>query len=257
MHYFEKLGSKSLGIDFKGRFLSMLIILLIFSIYIFVKAENPKQQPLTEAQKLNYGISLSRTLDIASDEIFTQEGVASWYGRRFHNRLTANGERYDMYKYTAAHRKLPFGTILRVTNKNNGEKSFVRVNDRGPYVGKRILDLSYQSAKNISGVGLPKIIIEGFTPKSLEYDSLDKIFYYSYSYDYPLVCLPENSLIIIDSAKTFEDAVNLYEKYNRLFKNEITYLSIPVHEMKRKENRNDYDYYISFLNIEYDLLAEN
>jgi len=254
MHYFEKLGSKSFGVDFKGHFLSIVLLLFIFGIYIFVKAENPRQQELTEEQKLDYGISLSRTLNIANNLVFMQEGSGSWYGRRFHNRRTANGERFNMNHYTAAHKKLPFGTIIRVTNKNNGFKTFVRINDRGPYVGKRILDLSFQSAKKISGVGLPQIKIEGFLTNSINLETIDRNYYFSYSYDYPLVCLPKDALMFKDSVKTFEDAVDLYEEYSKVYTNEIIYLSIPVN---KKDNKNNSGYYITFLNINYSLSERN
>ena len=72
--------------------------------------------------------------------------TASWYGPYFHKRLTANGERFDQYSLTAAHKTLPFGSYLQVTNARNGESVIVRINDRGPYVGQRSLDLSYQAA---------------------------------------------------------------------------------------------------------------
>ena len=76
-------------------------------------------------------------------------GNASWYGKRFHGRKTANGERFNMYKKTAAHKKLRFGTILLVTNLKNGKSVKVRVNDRGPYARGRVLDLSYAAAKRL------------------------------------------------------------------------------------------------------------
>src|SRR5918995_7022236 len=69
-------------------------------------------------------------------------GTASWYGPGFHGRTTANGERYNMYELTAAHRSLPFGTKVRVTNRMNGKSVVVRINDRGPYGGGRVIDLS-------------------------------------------------------------------------------------------------------------------
>jgi len=81
-----------------------------------------------------------------------QEGVACWYGKDFHGKKTANGERYDMYKLTAAHRTLPFGTIVEVTNLSNDKKVNVRINDRGPYTKGRIIDLSYAAAKEIGMV---------------------------------------------------------------------------------------------------------
>ncbi len=94
---------------------------------------------------------------------FTERGIASWYGSRFHGRLTANGERYDMHAYTAAHKTLPFGTILRVTNARTGENSLVRVNDRGPYINGRIIDLSKTVADRLD-IALGKVEIESFIP---------------------------------------------------------------------------------------------
>jgi len=82
-------------------------------------------------------------------EGFPQYGDASWYGNPHHGRITANGERFDMHDYTAAHKSLPFGTVLKVTNLRNGKSVVVRVNDRGPFVNKRIIDVSYAAAKNI------------------------------------------------------------------------------------------------------------
>ncbi len=84
-----------------------------------------------------------------------QVGQASWYGPGFHGRRTANGETFNAGAYTAAHRYLPFGTRLKVVNKNNGRSVVVRINDRGPFHGGRIIDLSRASAQAIglSGVG--------------------------------------------------------------------------------------------------------
>jgi rare lipoprotein A len=81
-----------------------------------------------------------------------QRGTASWYGPSFQGRRTANGERYDMNRLTAAHPSLPFGTLLEVKNVSNGRSVTVRVNDRGPFSRKRILDLSYAAAKEIGAV---------------------------------------------------------------------------------------------------------
>ncbi|MCK5573712.1 MAG: septal ring lytic transglycosylase RlpA family protein [Bacteroidetes bacterium] len=77
------------------------------------------------------------------------EGIASYYADDFHGRRTANGEVYDMHGITAAHRTLPFNSILRVTNLKNGKTVTVRINDRGPFVGGRIVDLSLGAAKKI------------------------------------------------------------------------------------------------------------
>ena len=80
-------------------------------------------------------------------------GRASWYGPKFHGRLTSSGERYDMYKATAAHKTLPMNTIVKVTNQSNGKSTIVRINDRGPFVGTRIIDLSKKAAQEIDMVG--------------------------------------------------------------------------------------------------------
>lgn len=88
-----------------------------------------------------------------------QAGVASWYGPGFHGRKTANGERFDMNALTAAHRTLPLGTQVRVTNRSNGRSVVVRINDRGPYVGRRLIDLSKASAQAIGVSGLAKVSI--------------------------------------------------------------------------------------------------
>lgn len=82
----------------------------------------------------------------------TLSGPASWYGGKFHGRTTANGERFDMNELTAAHRSLPFGTRVRVTNERNGRSVVVRINDRGPFIGNRIIDLSRGAAAAVGMV---------------------------------------------------------------------------------------------------------
>jgi rare lipoprotein A len=80
---------------------------------------------------------------------FTQEGIASYYGRTHQGRITASGERFDMNGRTAAHRTLELGTVVRVTNLENGRTAKVRINDRGPYVRGRIIDLAQRVAKEL------------------------------------------------------------------------------------------------------------
>lgn len=89
-------------------------------------------------------------------------GKASWYGKPFHGRLTANGEIYDMHTLTAAHKTLPFDSLVKITNLINGESVIVRINDRGPYVQGRQIDLSYAAAQQINMVGT------GVTPIKME-----------------------------------------------------------------------------------------
>lgn len=91
-----------------------------------------------------------------------QSGSASWYGPRFHGRKTASGERFNMYGMTAAHRYLPLGTKVRVTNMDTGKSIVVKVNDRGPYHGNRILDLSKAAARSLGMIksGTCKVKLE-------------------------------------------------------------------------------------------------
>jgi rare lipoprotein A len=84
---------------------------------------------------------------------YVEEGVASWYGVPFNGHRTSNGEVYDMYQLTAAHRTLPFGAVIRVTNLRNGKQTQVRINDRGPFVANRVIDLSLAAAQAIDLVG--------------------------------------------------------------------------------------------------------
>lgn len=94
---------------------------------------------------------LGQLTAVASSTVnrFKQTGIASWYGRQFHGRRTASGERFDMNALTAAHRSLPMNCYVRVTNKDNGKSVVVRINDRGPFHGNRVLDLSYGAAQAI------------------------------------------------------------------------------------------------------------
>jgi len=101
----------------------------------------------------SYTVWGKRYKKLASSEGFVQFGKASWYGKKFHGKKTANGERYDMYGMTAAHKNLPFGTILRVTNMKNKRSVVVRVNDRGPFVEGRVVDLTHSAAQKLGMLG--------------------------------------------------------------------------------------------------------
>jgi len=92
----------------------------------------------------------------------TQIGIASWYGDQEHGNKTASGERFSKHDYTAAHKTLPIGTMVRVTNLDNGQDAIVRINDRGPFKKGRIIDLSYAPAKAIGmiGMGTAKVKVE-------------------------------------------------------------------------------------------------
>lgn len=100
---------------------------------------------------------------LKSGRDYYQEGVASWYGRAFHGRKTANGERFDMHQMTAAHRTLPFGSWALVKNIATGQEVVVRINDRGPFHNKRLIDLSQAAAGKIGLNGLSQVSVKSLT----------------------------------------------------------------------------------------------
>lgn len=100
-----------------------------------------------------YTIAGKRYHPLSTADGYVERGIASWYGRDFHGRKTSNGETYDMHAMTAAHKVLPMNTIIRVTREDTGAAVVLRVNDRGPFVGSRIVDLSYAGAKALDIVG--------------------------------------------------------------------------------------------------------
>jgi rare lipoprotein A len=157
-----------------GTFKLALIIVLVVSVLTVVSGcasrrpvaasqPPPEPSPTPEATAKNStpptpphpGASAKRRRDtsIPVSAGYTEQGEASWYGVPFHGRQASNGEIYDMNKLTAAHRTLPFETMVRVTNERNGKSTVVRITDRGPFVNNRIIDLSYAAAREIESIG--------------------------------------------------------------------------------------------------------
>lgn len=127
----------------------------------------PKIEPITRAgNKSPYQVFGKTYFVLPSGKDYSEEGVASWYGTKFHGRKTSNGEIYDMYAMTAAHKSLPIPCYVRVTNLENKRKIVVRVNDRGPFHGPRIIDLSYVAALKLgfADKGTAKVLIETIDP---------------------------------------------------------------------------------------------
>lgn len=121
-------------------------------------SQAPEHVPVTTEGGLEptlkpYQINGVRYYPIPDSEGFVEYGGVSWYGNKFHGRRTASGDIYDMYKKSAAHKTLPMGTWVRVVNLTNNRETVVRINDRGPFVKGRILDLSYASAKELDIIG--------------------------------------------------------------------------------------------------------
>ena len=129
---------------------AILFVLLTMTIFILTGCPQRPESNIS-LKEWKEGIT-KKTMDThisKTDRDHTEEGYASYYGAEFDGKKTASGEIYNMYDLTCAHRSLPFGTKLKVTNTENGKSIVVRVNDRGPWVKGRIIDLSYQAAKEI------------------------------------------------------------------------------------------------------------
>ncbi|MDH3588551.1 MAG: septal ring lytic transglycosylase RlpA family protein [Gammaproteobacteria bacterium] len=120
----------------------------------------PASRTNNSAKTAPYQVLGQRYYPVTDANGYRERGVASWYGGKFHGRATANGERYDMHQYTAAHKTLPLPTWVRVTNLRNGTSVIVRVNDRGPFVKNRLIDLSYAAAQRLNMVGDGTTLVE-------------------------------------------------------------------------------------------------
>lgn len=158
------------------------------------------------------GIKYYPTVVSVGDEF---NGRASWYGPDFHGKLTSNGETYNMYDMTAAHKTLPMNTIVKVTNKKNGLSTVVRINDRGPFVASRIIDLSNSAARKI------KMVEDGTAPVSVEVLGFDskgkgkrKIPKIEELHDSPQDQTVDGFAIQIASFSRFEGALLTQQKYN-------------------------------------------
>ncbi|MFA7394467.1 MAG: septal ring lytic transglycosylase RlpA family protein, partial [Pigmentiphaga sp.] len=126
----------------------------------------PRIEPLKSGPNRPYVISGRRYVPDTSWQPYRARGRASWYGRQFHGRPTSSGEPYDMYAMTAAHPTLPIPSYARVTHTANGRSVIVRINDRGPFVDSRVIDLSYVAAHRLGtlGTGTGDVVVELITP---------------------------------------------------------------------------------------------
>lgn len=114
----------------------------------------PKVEPRSRyGNPSNYVVFGKRYNVMPTSENYVERGIASWYGTKFHGNRTSSGEPYDMYAMTAAHKSLPLPTYVRVTNITNGRSVVVKVNDRGPFHGNRVIDLSYSAAAKLGILG--------------------------------------------------------------------------------------------------------
>ena len=141
----------------------LIIILLLFACtrqrsYVRETPPPASEIPASPEESIkttsdSYVVNGERYYPLPDSSGYVETGIASWYGKEFHGRETSNGEKYDMYIKSAAHKTLPFGTYVKVLNLSNNKHTIVRINDRGPFVRGRIIDLSYAAAEEILLIG--------------------------------------------------------------------------------------------------------
>ncbi|MGI1669418.1 MAG: septal ring lytic transglycosylase RlpA family protein [Neptuniibacter sp.] len=139
-----------------------------------VKDAVPRVEPKSRGgNKSPYTVLGKRYHVMPSAQGYAETGTASWYGKKFHGHKTSNGEIYDMYKMSAAHKSLPIPTYLRVTNVANNKQVIVRVNDRGPFHGNRLIDLSYAAASKLDMLkkGTARVRLEAIDPRAWQRSS--------------------------------------------------------------------------------------
>jgi rare lipoprotein A len=159
--------------------------ILVLCCLLLASACAPKKTPgikppesKQKAYQKPYTVLGQRYEPLQSSAGFVQTGIASWYGPDFHGKKTSNGETYDMHAMTAAHKTLPLGVFVKVQNRDNGREAVVRVNDRGPFVKGRVIDLSYTAAKmlgvDIAGTAPVRIEALGYRgPDADHYNALE------------------------------------------------------------------------------------
>lgn len=142
-------------------------------------------------------------------EGFVEQGLASWYGADFHGRPTSNGETYDMYAMTAAHKTLPMGTWVRVVNVDNGREAVVQINDRGPFVAGRVIDLSYTAARELSVVGPGTVPVRIEALGFRELDAAGRVVYRPARYAAGPFAVQIGSFAVADNAQRLAQDMRL------------------------------------------------
>ncbi|MBI5206900.1 MAG: septal ring lytic transglycosylase RlpA family protein [Candidatus Firestonebacteria bacterium] len=185
--------------------LAFSILLLIFFILSSIFS-GCAPYPQIRTDKKSYNVQGEQYYPITESQGYVEEGIASWYGKDFHGKKTSSGEVYDMNLKTAAHKTLPLGTYVKVTDLKNNRTTVVRINDRGPFVRGRIIDLSYGAAQELG------IDITGTTEVKIE--ALDKD-------DIKAISIKDfnsgNFTIQVGAFKNKENALQLTEQLKRMY----------------------------------------
>ena len=222
-----------------------IIIVSVLLLINFVVTIADGNNYIPKSSKAKSDKHSGRTNFITQQITFEQKGRCSWYHNMFHNRSTSNGERYSKFKHTAAHRSLPFGSIVKITNTINNQVTFVRVNDRGPFVRSKIIDLSKLAASSINGLGNPHVKIQTLLSQNYfdsEEDASNYFLVYSYSHD--PICLPASEFSVLIKCNNFEHAVEEFAKVNKYHTEYDCYLLVtPTVAQNREDDSEDGEEY--------------
>jgi rare lipoprotein A len=187
--------------------------------------------------------------------LYRESGIASYYARKFHGRKTANGERFHKGKMTIAHKTLPFGSIVHVRDIKTDSVLLVRVNDRGPFVTGRIIDLSQEAAKmlnleDLTDVEIQTLVLDDyFLPVNMEY-------LFAFSYDIAPMCVERGQMTILEEVYSFEEALDVYDTYTHESRLDF-YICVDANEYNKRETENDnFIYYICKIKREPDEILE-
>ena len=195
--------------------LVLLIVLLALSFSACGGKKPPStspDQPKLKASQRPYTVMGKRYEPLPTHVGFSQEGIASWYGPDFHGKKTSSGEVYDMHAMTAAHKTLPLGVYVKVRNKENGSEVVVKVNDRGPFVKNRVIDLSYTAAKklgvDVKGTAPVRVEALGYRQKGKEGEDF---------YKEPETYDSGNYAVQVGSFRDVQNAQRLASEMKKLF----------------------------------------
>jgi len=183
----------------------------------YTKSPKGYTTPSTSQKKTKpYKIGKNWYYPMAHAKDFRQRGIASWYGRDFHGKKTSNGEIYNMYAMTAAHKTLPLGTSVSVRNLENKREVEVRVNDRGPFVRGRVIDLSYTAAKKLgivnAGTAPVEIIALGMAPSTEGTDRGERLYV-------PVDYSKGNFTVQVGAFRDQKNALRLKQQLSQTYKN--------------------------------------
>lgn len=202
----------------------VIVFLAVMSVSFLVEAHDlPAGVAAAEVTVDDTAVTIERSFPMTD----VTDGLASWYGRQFHGRRTASGRKFDMHAYTAAHRSLPFGSLLRVVNPSNGRTIIVEVTDRGPFIRRRVVDLSYAAAKEL-GVSVAPVEMDAITLD-------DVLAHYSEQGDSLVLVIDEDMDIVLlpsTAVRPMAEGTSLTEAYKSVRESSSCILVLPTEDGK-------------------------